>query len=396
MDAREARRQRREQRKAERQMKREDRQKLRADRKAMRKARRAANRQARQERREARNQNQNSLINRLLGKVDEFFDHEFDKIKSEYQAKEAQGAIKANPNLKLMDVVETLRPYSGSYSQQEQKVYDSLVLASEITDRFKYQLRMVYEIAIANGYSTQQLPKEAVVYIMLSGLSSRVFAQPLINAQKQIVVKPFMDDPEARKAVGRAIATVVAMKVLRSVAARFLPGIGPMILDLFIKNTTPDLYVNAKYLFSQQPQFLLSQNGTLLKAAETLISEAASTNSLDDDDDDFIRLLSLINLMKKDGKIDERERELFDTMLLNSDLDEDEKEEIEESLDDDEIDQINLNRYKNNPDESKALITDLVAIAKIDRSISQDEAEYIFKICDEIGFNRDAAKMMLV
>ncbi len=395
MDAKEARRQRREQRRAERQMRREDRQKLRADRKAMRRARRAANREARQARRESRNTNQNSLVNKLLTKIDDFFDHEFDKVKAEYEAKEAQGQIKPNPNIKLNDIVQSLRPYSGSFSQQEQRVYDSMVLASEITDKFKYQLRMVYEIAIANGYSTAQLPKEALIYITLSGLSSRIFNQPLINAQKQVIVKPFMENPEARKAVGRAIATVVAMKVLRSVAAKFLPGIGPMILDLFQKSTTPELYINAKYLFSQQPQFVVSQQGASLKDAQNLVAEAAPA-SLEDDDEDFIKLLAMINLMKKDGKIDDRERELFDTMLQNSDLDADERDEVEESLDDDEIDEINLSRFKNNADEGKAFVTDLIAIAKIDRSISQDEADYIFKICDEIGVNKEAAKMMLI
>ncbi len=386
---------RREQRRAERQMRREERQRMRAERRAIRRQRREANRAARQARREERRATKTRLVDKIMTKVDDFFDHEFEKIKAEYEQKEKAGLVKPNPNLKLMDIVTAIQPYSSSLSQGEQRVFDTLMLAAEIANKFKYQLRVVYEVAIANGYSTAQLPKEAVIYIMLSGLSTRVFGQPLINAQKQIIVKPFMDDPQARAAVARTIATVVVMKVLRSVVAKFLPGIGPMILDLFDKNTIPDLYLNAKYLFSQQPQFVLAESGVTLKTEETLTAETEK-KAPEDDDDDFIKLLALINLMKKDGKMEERERQLFETILQNSDLDEDERDEVEESLDDDEIDELDLSGFRNNPDEAKSLITDLVAIARIDRSIGADEAEYIFKICDEIGYNREAAKMMLM
>ncbi|WP_020529022.1 TerB family tellurite resistance protein [Flexithrix dorotheae] len=362
-----------------------------AERKALRQQRRTERKTARQERRLARKKNGGKLKIALNTKINTFFDKEFEKIRIEREEKAlAQPLLKKHLN-DLVGQYVLKAVINAAKSGVLPGVLGMATLIPEIVGSVKNQLRMVYDIGLANGYKGDFLHKDLVIYVLLEALSKKTTGITLLEGNKMIV-KPTGEKIPAT--IIKILSTIIVRQLVKSIVCKWLPGLGGLAVTAWSQHSTKKVANKASGSFSKEieisPKIVtIPTLEQMLKAEENLINQ-------EDDDADFLKLMTLISLMKMDGNIHINEIALFEEILKNSDLDEDEKDEIEDNLHTEEIIDLELDFFKNNDEEALALMMDLVALAKSDKSVHSKESSFLFEVAEEIGFNRQELIQILI
>ena len=109
----------------------------------------------------------------------------------------------------------------------------------------------------------------------------------------------------------------------------------------------------------------------------------------------LIKLNSYISLIKIDGKINEKELELFESILNQSLLSEEVKFDLINKLNSSEKNIIDYSIFKSNIEESLELLTNLIKIAKIDNEMHILEKMFIKNVGQQIGFSVDEIENLL-
>ncbi len=372
--------------------KKEERRLRKANRKKRRRERRAARKAARQARREARREGRVGLKLQIAEKVGDFLDNEFAKIQKEKQQKLAAGGSAEQS----LDPKTLLAKYAlkavvqGAKSGLLPGFVGMVTIIPEIVGNVKSQLRMVYDLGIANGYP-HDTHKDIIIYVFLDSLGKRLTGFGIIQGN-QILVKP--TNSSTLSAVVKIIAGYVVSQLVRSLVCKWLPGIGSAAMMAWAHHTIMKVSSNANGLY-QKEITLANEPTTEADAAEWEVLEAALSDPDEDDDADIIKFIALIDLMRQDGKIQPKEKGLFLEMLQNSDFEDDEKEELLEMLEANEDVDPDLSFFQEHPEEIAGFIFDLVALAKIDNHLHVKEAGYLFEVADELNFPKEQLMQML-
>ena len=109
----------------------------------------------------------------------------------------------------------------------------------------------------------------------------------------------------------------------------------------------------------------------------------------------LLKLNSYISLIKIDGKINEEELELFESILNQSLISEEVKFELINKLNSSEKNIIDYAIFKSNIEESLELLTNLIKIAKIDNEMHILEKMFIKNVGQQIGFSVDEIENLL-
>ncbi len=360
-------------------------------RKANRKKRRLERRAERKERRAKRREGKGELRLVIAEKVNAFLDNEFDKIQQEKQ----QALVAGDSTTQEMDPKALLQKYlfkavlQGAKSGALPGFVGMITIVPEIVGNVKNQLRMVYDLGIANGYPPNT-HKDIIIYVFLDSLGKKLTGFGIIQGN-QIMVKP--NSTSTLHSIIKIIAGYVVSQLVRSLVCKWLPGIGSVAMMAWAHHSIIKVSSNANGLFEHE--ITLDQNPESARQALDLSSLEEQSIEEQDDDADFIKFLALIDLMRQDGAIQPKEKGLFLEMLQNSDFEEDEKEELYNMLESDEDIEADLTYFKDNPDESLGLIFDLVALAKVDENLHTKEVGYLFEVADELDFPRDQLMQML-
>lgn len=346
-----ARKQRREERRAGRKAKRSE-----------RRAKRAANRK----------QNGSKFINLVATSFDSILVSEVTAIKQEREPMRAK--IEAEPDVKKVVANYAFKELGKIVAKSKIPFISNMVdTVPEVIGSFKKQMRATYDISMANGYKGN-INKELFLTVLIDSTSKRFEGLAKITGDSVLVKENVQD---TKPIILKSIAGVAAGRLLRSVAFRWLPAVGAMANALLNNQALKKTADSSDKIFKKDISFTEGE----ISWDDIPITDAGEP----DEDYDILKIKTMINLMKVDGVVAEAEQALIKEMLKHSDLDQDDKEELEDLLDDEDETEIDLSPYKTHHDDAMALMIDLVALSKVDGDFKLEEKNYIREAAKEVG-----------
>ncbi|MEM6299112.1 MAG: TerB family tellurite resistance protein, partial [Bacteroidota bacterium] len=117
----------------------------------------------------------------------------------------------------------------------------------------------------------------------------------------------------------------------------------------------------------------------------------------DDEELEIDKLHTIIHLMQVDKEVTGEERNFFNQLLENADIDEDEKDALRELLDDfveDEEEQ-RLEAYRDDEEASLLLLTDLIAMAQADHRMTTPETFFVSRVAQDVNFPMEDVQAMI-
>ena len=254
----------------------------------------------------------------------------------------------------------------------------------EIVAVMKNQIIMVYDIGVALE-KEDQLNKELIVSVILSSMGNSGIGLVTVHASRLVVKR-------ASLRLFQAIVTVLGGKVtqqlLKSMFAKWIPIVGAGAMAAWSKYSTTQLGLKAKDLLSHDIEIEEAEcDDSMLDSTLEPINEALFVEN---------KLMILIGLLKADEKIHELEKEYLLELIDTSDLSGDKKYQFIKSLDNDTHFEIDYKIFANNPDESTALLSDMIAFAKRDGDFHKAEKAFIKKVAKEMGVSDKIVEICLV
>ena len=254
----------------------------------------------------------------------------------------------------------------------------------EIVAVMKNQIIMVYDIGVALE-KEDQLNKELIVSVILSSMGNSGIGLVTVHASRLVVKR-------ASLRLFQAIVTVLGGKVtqqlLKSMFAKWIPIVGAGAMAAWSKYSTTQLGLKAKDLLSHDIEIEEAEcDDSMLDSTLEPINEALFAEN---------KLMILIGLLKADEKIHELEKEYLLELIDTSDLSGDKKYQFIKSLDNDTHFEIDYKIFANNPDESTALLSDMIAFAKRDGDFHKAEKAFIKKVAKEMGVSDKIVEICLV
>ncbi len=347
----------------------------------------------RAQRRAVRQERKNGLAKRLAKVIEAFLDNEFQKISNEFAGKMPIAGAQLNFESVLKTVRQDLLKEGTAAAQATD-------LVMKVHAKFKEQIRIVYEVAIANGYSVADLPKEAVLYVILDALSRKNLGLAVISAQTKTIGLKLQGKNMTAK-IAQIMAFVLVGLLVRSALVRYVPVAGELINVLLGpagNQMNIKVFEKIKALCADHYKFHTDNKTpldtrTLEKAEEEVAKEPAEPA---DDRTALHHLLSLVVLAYKDGQASGQELQTIQTLVAASDLDEDEKRIIQETIANPTDHQPDFSLLKANRELAENLLTDMLTLASVDAEIAPAEKDYIKQAAAALGFSTEEIAQRLV
>jgi uncharacterized tellurite resistance protein B-like protein len=346
------------------------RKKRRQERRATRQAKRA---ERRAKRAAGRKKNGSKFINLVATSFDGVLVSEVAAIKQEREPMRAE--VEAEPNIKKVVANYAFSEVGKVLAKSKIPFVSNMVdTVPEVINSFKKQMRVAYDVSMANGYKGT-INKELFLTVLIDSTSKRFEGIAKIT-DNDVLVKENVQD--TKSVILKSIAGVAAGRLLRSVAFRWLPGVGATANALLNNQAVKKTAASSDEIFKKDISFTESEISWDAIPITTAEGEP-------DEDYDILKIKTLINLMKVDGEVSDAEQKLIKEMLKHSDLDQDDKEELEDLLDDEDEIAVDLSPYKANHDDAMALMIDLIALSKVDGNFDLAEKTLIRKTANEVG-----------
>lgn len=354
----------------------------RADR-AARKEKRQARRSAR---RAARQGEASKLTQFLAGLLQKSIDHEVAKIS--YERGDGTAPVLDDPMLLTAGIArdEVMRAMNRSNIP----IFSKLAgVVTDVTEGFQKQVRVASSVAKQHNY--QGPITTELMMLVIADSVSKVHLQAdlgLITADK-VYVKG--EDEDLKKTVMKKLAGAVVSRLLKSVVARYVPVLGTALSVMWNDQATRNAMLSAAGIFSKE-----------VVVTDDIPATTSTPNTPDiipeeDEDEDFERIYTILGLIMQDGVISPSERGLFDELLKNANLNEEDKADLRNLMADFvERDDIDLSNFKNDPEDAFLLMADLIAMAKADSNFATVERKYIINIGREVGIPPSTIERMLV
>ncbi len=254
----------------------------------------------------------------------------------------------------------------------------------EIISVIRNQLAMIYDIAKANGH--KEITKELMLGVMISAMGNATGNLLIIQGQK-IVVKRV-----GARAIQKVIIILggkITQQTAKSMAAKWLPVAGAVAMAAWSKYSTNKLGTKSVEIFSKE----IVMEDDEIKEIDLPFSAVVETNC-----DDFamekLKIRIIINLIKIDGKIDDREIELLEELMDKFQLESNDKLELISEINSKNKISIDYNLLKGNSEEILYLLIDLVAIAKADGEIHITEKLFIKEVAKSLAFDQNDLNLL--
>jgi len=350
----------------------------RADRKERRQARRAARRAARQG--EA-----SKLTQFLAGLLQKSIDHEVAKIN--YERGDGTAPVLDDPMLLTAGIArdEVMRAMNRSNIP----IFSKLAgVVTDVTEGFQQQVRVASSVAKQHNY--QGPITTELMMLVIADSVSKVHLQTDLGLITEDKVYVKGEDEDLKKTVMKKLAGAVVSRLLKSVVARYVPVLGAALSVMWNDQATRNAMLSAAGIFSKEVVITDDIPATTPASSPDIVPE-------EDEDEDFERIYTILGLIMQDGVISPSERGLFEEMLKNADLEDEDKEDLREMMSDFvERDDIDLSRFKGDSEDSFLLMADLIAMAKADSDFATVERNYIVSIGRELGLPPSTVERMLV
>ncbi|MDD2382903.1 MAG: TerB family tellurite resistance protein [Sulfurospirillaceae bacterium] len=248
----------------------------------------------------------------------------------------------------------------------------------EIVAVIKNQMSMIYDVAKAHGH--QKVEKELIIAVLFGAVGNAATSLIVVHGQKIMVKKV---GARALQNIIKILGGKVTQQMAKSMAAKWVPFAGAIAMATWSKYSTHQIGNKAIEVFSRSIEF---ENDEMLEvSAPNLAIENTDLSG----HIAKVKIQTLINLMKIDGNIDDKEVNYIQNFIEKSNLsNEDEMQLIEQLGSSDKI-KVDYSVLKDNQEDGLYLLIDLIALAKVDEKFHVTEKMFIKNIAKTIGFNED-------
>jgi len=357
----------------ERQQRRLARQAARKARKEARQARRAQRQLERQARREQRCLGQATIADKVAEKIAWLFDNEIATIKKQHQTLgvTVPSVLVANP--------PTIQQYLTNLAVEAIKLTPlhgfagMMTIIPEIITTFKAQIRLLYDLALAHSVPEKNISKELLLCIYLHTIGQKSGITTSLTQDALII---YQSTKDFSKNAVRAIAVYTVGQFAKSLVCKWLPVVGSLLTQMWTHQFSNLLIGQATIILKKKIQFV--------DVATLPVNLPTENIAVEHEEADLYKLLTIINMMKQDGILHEKEIAFFDDLLANSDLDEDEKTEIKDAIEDEQVAAIDYDFFEHHQEEVLPLLQDLWAICQADGNIQLSELKLLTQFSERM------------
>lgn len=257
--------------------------------------------------------------------------------------------------------------------------FGMLIVLPEISFIVNNQIEMIYDIGKANNKTGKELSKELVIGVFASSIGNTGIGLIRIHAGTVMV----------KRASIRVLQKIIAMlggkvtqRLLKSIVAKWLPGLGAAAMAVWSKYSTNKIGNKAREVFSKE---IIFEEGELLNLSDDVV-EMVDTPEKISELVDKNKILLLINLMKIHGKIAEDKMNQIRTMIKTMNLSEDLNLQLLDKLGTMEQNSVDFDLLKEN-DETISVLLDMITLAKVDKKLHNLEKVYIRKAGKKLGIS---------
>lgn len=251
----------------------------------------------------------------------------------------------------------------------------------EIVMTIRNQLAMVYDIAHAYG-KAKLMNKELMAGIFLASLGTKGIGVLTMHGSKILVKR-------ASLKVFQKIVQILGGKILqraaRAMITKWLPIVGAAAMAVWSRYTTKEL---GNYAIKILERDIVQQDDELkdILDVETDYKVVSDETKLEINLDE-LKIQALINLMKIDNEVNEKEIECIETILANMEFDKETTHEFRANFKTKKSYEIDYSLFKQSPDLSIGLISDLVGLAKRDGKLHPAEKLFLKKVAKQLDIS---------
>ncbi len=248
---------------------------------------------------------------------------------------------------------------------------------------------MIYDIAQANG-KEKLMNKELMLGIFLASLGTKGIGVLTMHGSKILVKRTSLR-------VFQKIVQILGGKILQRAAkamiTKWLPVVGAAAMAVWSRYTTKEL---GNYAVKILKRDIVQEKDELNDFIDTdqdyklVSSETKLEVNLDE-----LKVMSLVNLMKIDGEIHTQEIEFIEKIIENIEISETELQKIRANFKTKHIYDIDYLEFKQSPDLSIGLISDLIGLSKRDGKMHLNEKIFIKKVALQLDFSEQDIEEMI-
>ncbi len=248
------------------------------------------------------------------------------------------------------------------------------------------QLKMIYDIGMAYG-KEDVLTKELLMAIFATGMGSGGIGLLSIHGSKVLVKRASL---RILQKIIEFLGGKITQKVLKSMIAKWLPFVGAAGMAAWSKYSTTKIGEYAKEILSKEIEF----DSNELTETDIVIEDAIVIDEVENITIEA-KINALINLMKADNRIHEKEVEYIDTLIEKSNLDDSINSKLKENMKSTEIIKVDYNLFKDDPSESVGLISDLISLAKRDGEFHIKEKIFVKQVGKTLNYSENDLNEMM-
>lgn len=287
-----------------------------------------------------------------------------------------------------------------------------LAVVPEIMKIMQNQVSMVYDIGASYGKEAV-ITKEVLLGVVIGATGTAATSLLVMKGSTVLVKRATLSTFQ------RVIAQLsgrVTQQALKSAIGKWLPGVGAVAIAAWSYYMTRQIGKQAKEIFEKDiawesgKEFSnIPQDSTQTFAGETVeASHSYGSDEILEDLDfatsekepervEFLRVKTVVNLIRVDGVIEKEEKAFLQNMLQNISLSPDEVSKIREGLQSKAKLPVDFQTLAKHPDEVIGLMVDLVAVAKRDGDFHITEKMYIKQVGQALNLDAaDIEEMMSV
>lgn len=249
----------------------------------------------------------------------------------------------------------------------------------EILAVVRNQLIMVYDISKAYGHDVD---KEVLVSILFGAIGNGATSLIVIQGQKVMAKRA---GARALQSLIKALGGKITQQLAKSMAAKWLPVAGAIAMATWSRYSTKKIGQKAQSIFSS------AQNGTASESDELDFEDAIEVEAVSKPSSsiDELKIRSMIELMKIDGNIADKEIEFINGFIEKTNLASSKKIELIGLIRSSEKSQLDYELLNQDPEEKLHFIIDLVSLAKADEKFDITEKMFVKEVGRILNFDKN-------
>jgi uncharacterized protein (DUF697 family) len=255
----------------------------------------------------------------------------------------------------------------------------------EIAAVTKNQISMIYDIGKAHGHN--KIDNTILLGVLFGAMGHGATSLLIVQGQKVM----------AKRVGAKVIQTLISklggritQQLVKSMAAKWLPVAGAIAMATWSKYSTNKIGEEAVRIFSKE----IIEEETIEEITDAIIVND-NTEINKDNEIDILKIKILINLMKIDSKIDDKEMNFIEDFIDKINLTSDEKMDLISLINSAEKIKVDYTTFINNSEDALYLLIDLISLAKIDGKFDVTEKMFIKEIAKVLNFDKEDLKELI-